>query len=48
MDEILDLDFMNYVNHTVPQDFLADQKYIVSVSVPYSEVSKEVRGKCII
>lgn len=46
--KILGLDFMNYENHTVPQDFLADQKYIVSVSTPYSEVPREIRGKCII
>ena len=45
--KILGLDYMNYENQDVPQDFLEDQKYYVTVSTPYLEVPKEIRGKVI-
>jgi hypothetical protein len=46
--KILGMDYMNYENQDVPQDFLEMQKYYVSVSTPYSEVPKEIRGKVIL
>jgi hypothetical protein len=46
--KILGMDYMSYENQDLPQDFLADQKYYVSVSVPYTEVPKEIRGKVIL
>lgn len=41
------MDYMGYVDPSVPTDFLNRQKYCVSVSMPYSEVPVEIRGKVI-
>lgn len=46
--KILGMDYMDYQNQDVPDDILKDQKYIVSVSTPYSEVPKALRSRVII
>ncbi|KAB7733033.1 hypothetical protein F5984_03585 [Rudanella paleaurantiibacter] len=46
--KILKMDYIGYEDEEFPKDLLAKQKIQVSVSIPYSEVPKEIRGKVII
>ena len=42
------MDYIEYRNDEVAQDFLYDQKFRVALSTPYTEVPKEIRGKVIL
>lgn len=45
--KVLNMDYMTYVDPDMPIDFLERQKYCVLVSMPYSEVPIEIRGRVI-